>query len=603
MIFKTYEINIDLIKDAYAPEIIRFSQNDLNSAKLLLNITKMAEELDLSQAKAVRMSFKKPDGTRVFQNDCQPINALKGKYQIVLKTQTLTSAGDVIAQVHIEEEDRTIDTQAFYFKVNKSLASDEAIESTNDFGIIQKVLEAGEKLEDVDIPALVESKETAETALAKSTENTNQIGILSENISKKTNERPGVIPAPVNFTWKNPPIMIKKDTFGRYNPVFNIEMVPVTGKTYYVDINTGDDAKDGLTPATAFKNLSTTLVKTDVKVIYIAPGVYDKSAGWGISETNFTTTSLIIKPMYKGDIIVGAHDARLTWAAEGTPNVFKATRNSVTNVYDSSILDEYGDHKELTKKASVSEVSTSPGSWFADATSVYVRLADDRIPDNKTVWVYMASSNGFVRGNKTMYFEGIKFYGGNEPFEVSSKSASDNLNVYFKDCQFKYGINNGFSNGLTVKGARNVYLQSCIASRNQRDGFNYHMYNNINPNVIEVDCISYNNGVGNAEDNNNGSTMHELGNIIRVNGIYFRNKGPNVVDVGGSQSWNIGCTAYKSLSASTSSEVNFQNQDGKTWLDGCVGYDSLVDISEAGTGKVYSRRTLVSNELRNTTEY
>ncbi|PGX01680.1 hypothetical protein COE40_19115 [Bacillus cereus] len=185
MIFKTYEINIDLIKDAYAPEVIRFSQNDLNSAKLLLNITKMAEELDLSQAKAVRMSFKKPDGTRVFQNDCQPINALKGKYQIVLKTQTLTSAGDVIAQVHIEEEDRTIDTQAFYFKVNKSLASDEAIESTNEFGIIQNIIEANENIKDVDFPALVASKETAESALAKSTENTNQIGILSENINSK----------------------------------------------------------------------------------------------------------------------------------------------------------------------------------------------------------------------------------------------------------------------------------------------------------------------------------------------------------------------------------------------------------------------------------
>ncbi|MED1012123.1 BppU family phage baseplate upper protein [Bacillus mycoides] len=183
MIFKTYEINVDLIKDAYAPEVIRFSQNDLNSAKLLLNIKKMTEELDLSQAKSVRMSFKKPDGTRVFQNDCQPINPLKGKYQIVLKTQTLTAAGDVIAQVHIEEEDRTIDTQAFYFKVNKSLSSDEAIESTNEFGVIQKIIESNEKLEGVDFDALVASEKTAESALAQSTENTNQIGILSKKTS------------------------------------------------------------------------------------------------------------------------------------------------------------------------------------------------------------------------------------------------------------------------------------------------------------------------------------------------------------------------------------------------------------------------------------
>ncbi|MEH7149809.1 hypothetical protein CN404_22075, partial [Bacillus thuringiensis] len=180
MTFKTYEIHVDLVSDASTTHTIRFSQNDRNSAKLLLTITNKGAELDLSQAKAVRISFEKSDGTRVFQNDCQPINVLKGKYQILLKTQTLSSVGNVIAQIHIEEEDRMIDTQKFLFVVNESLASDSAVESTNEFTMIQKAIEAGEKLEGVDVPALVASKKTAEQALAKSTENTNQI----ENVSK-----------------------------------------------------------------------------------------------------------------------------------------------------------------------------------------------------------------------------------------------------------------------------------------------------------------------------------------------------------------------------------------------------------------------------------
>ncbi len=113
------------------------------------------------------MSFKKPDGTRVFQNDCQPINAMKGKYQIVLKTQTLTSVGNVIAQIHIEEEDRIIDTQKFFFVVNDSLASDEAVESTNEFTIIQKAIEAGKKLEGVDINGTIAAGELAKGALPK----------------------------------------------------------------------------------------------------------------------------------------------------------------------------------------------------------------------------------------------------------------------------------------------------------------------------------------------------------------------------------------------------------------------------------------------------
>ncbi|MDX5923414.1 BppU family phage baseplate upper protein, partial [Bacillus cereus group sp. BfR-BA-01033] len=144
-----------------------FSQNDRNSAKLLVTITNKGAELDLSQAKSVRMSFRKPDGTRVFQNDCQPINAMKGKYQIVLKTQTLTSVGNVIAQIHIEEEDRILDTQKFFFVVNDSLSSDEAIESTNEFTIIQKAIEAGKKLEGVDINGIIAAGELAKGALPK----------------------------------------------------------------------------------------------------------------------------------------------------------------------------------------------------------------------------------------------------------------------------------------------------------------------------------------------------------------------------------------------------------------------------------------------------
>lgn len=167
MTFKTYEINVDLVHDSSTISTIQFSQNDRNSAKLLLTITNKGTELDLSQAKSIRMSFKKPDGTRVFQNDCQPVNALKGKYQILLKTQTLAAVGTVIAQIHIEEEDRIIDTQKFFFIVSDSLASDKAIESTNEFTIIQKAIEAGEKLEGVDINGIIAAGAKADGALPK----------------------------------------------------------------------------------------------------------------------------------------------------------------------------------------------------------------------------------------------------------------------------------------------------------------------------------------------------------------------------------------------------------------------------------------------------
>ncbi|WP_179139676.1 BppU family phage baseplate upper protein [Bacillus sp. CDB3] len=193
MTFKTREITVDLVNDVSIPNI-RFSQGDENSAKLILNLTNQGQELDLSKAKAVRITFKKPDGKTVFQEDCQPINAMKGKYQIILKTQTLAAAGNVLGQVRIIEPDGKLDAEPFGFYVKKSFSGDEAIESTDQFPIIEQAIAAGKKLEGKDIDGIIAAGAKADTAI-------DQIGILSGNVveakdrlnigvAKKTNRRP-----------------------------------------------------------------------------------------------------------------------------------------------------------------------------------------------------------------------------------------------------------------------------------------------------------------------------------------------------------------------------------------------------------------------------
>lgn len=167
MTFKTRELTVDLVNEISTKEI-RFSQGDRNSAKLVLNITNEGQELDLSQAKAVRITFKKPDGKTVFQEDLQPINAMKGKYQIILKTQTLAAAGNVYGQVRIFEKDQELDAEPFGFTVKQSYSGDGAVESTNEFTIIQKSLELGEKFKDVDFDPIIAAGELAKGALPKS---------------------------------------------------------------------------------------------------------------------------------------------------------------------------------------------------------------------------------------------------------------------------------------------------------------------------------------------------------------------------------------------------------------------------------------------------
>lgn len=166
MTFKTRELTVDLVNEISTKEI-RFSQGDENSAKLVLNITNEGQELDLSQAKSVRITFKKPDGTTVFQEDLQPINAMKGKYQIILKTQTLAAAGNVYGQVRIFETDRKLDAEPFVFTVKHSYSGDTVVESTNEFTIIQKALEVGEKFKGVDFAPIINAGALAANALPK----------------------------------------------------------------------------------------------------------------------------------------------------------------------------------------------------------------------------------------------------------------------------------------------------------------------------------------------------------------------------------------------------------------------------------------------------
>lgn len=60
-----------------------------------------------------------------------------------------------------EWNEKRTSTYGFSFKVRSSLASNDSIESTNEFQMFDQLLELGKQ----DIPAIIASKETAEQAL------------------------------------------------------------------------------------------------------------------------------------------------------------------------------------------------------------------------------------------------------------------------------------------------------------------------------------------------------------------------------------------------------------------------------------------------------
>lgn len=162
-----------------------FYQGDINSAKFLLNITHEGAEQDLSTATKVQIAFLKPDGKRVFQ-DCSNVNPTKGKYYVVLNTQSITTVGNVVAQIRITFPDTVVETTKFVFSVAESIMSDEAVESSDEFPAIQKAIEAGEKLEGKDIDGIIAAGAKADAALVEVNKNKDQIGILSENTAEKS---------------------------------------------------------------------------------------------------------------------------------------------------------------------------------------------------------------------------------------------------------------------------------------------------------------------------------------------------------------------------------------------------------------------------------
>ncbi|MCU5611997.1 phage baseplate upper protein [Bacillus paranthracis] len=173
-LLKVREITIDTMqhKDFATKEeelkVMRFYQNDLNSAKLLINVTHDKVVTDFSTATKVQIAFLKPDGKRVFQ-DVQNVNQMQGKYYVVLSTQTLIAYGNVVAQLRLTFPDnKVIETCKFVFAVDESIMSDEAMKSTNEFPVIQKAIEAGEKLEGVDINGIIAAGVKADGALPKS---------------------------------------------------------------------------------------------------------------------------------------------------------------------------------------------------------------------------------------------------------------------------------------------------------------------------------------------------------------------------------------------------------------------------------------------------
>ncbi|PKE45361.1 hypothetical protein CW666_02110 [Macrococcoides caseolyticum] len=339
-------------------------------------------------------------------------------------------------------------------------------------------------------------------------------------------------------------------------------------KTYYVDIKTGDNNNPG-TEDKPLKTVSRAKTLGDADNIIVKSGIYGWSGGWNGGNISKPFNLIGI-----GDVYLGAYRDNLTWSQNSTySNVYQSTGSAVLEVVD---IKDFENIIAYEKRTSVQEVSSKPGSYYIEGNNIYVRTIDNRKPD-EYVLPNMLNEALKITNSSQVYIENIKFTN-----SVKHIASGAGQKFYAKDCVFALGTAN---NCLSLEGVDFEIMKS-IAKDSVRDGFNYHSFGSYTSNGIEIDCIGAFNGRDGA-DQNNGSTMHDGGKIIRIRGEYHHNHGPNVIDVNnGTQSLNIGVHAHHSTADSDLSNVDFRLRDegggSQMLLVNCVSHDSKYSLSIEG---------------------
>lgn len=129
-------IEFDLNKELYGNIVAK--QGDTESRFLLFKLLDGAIPFNLTN-RSVRVYGLKKDGTEIF-NDLIVNNATKGYCTLELTNQMLAIAGEVKLELMIIEGDKKLTSNVFTLEVRKSINSEKAIVSTNEFTALLKGL-------------------------------------------------------------------------------------------------------------------------------------------------------------------------------------------------------------------------------------------------------------------------------------------------------------------------------------------------------------------------------------------------------------------------------------------------------------------------------
>lgn len=367
----------------------------------------------------------------------------------------------------------------------------------------------------------------------------------------------------------------------------------------WVDPVNGNDAGSG-SHTDPVKTLANAIKVKNPSLVYCLPGEYRP---FDFRSTDSTSNKLkIVRAMGPCTIREAADDPKTaTWTADPT---FIQTywmpltpgNKIIQAVLDLSRMDEEGQPMPFVKYSSIATVNaggSGPG-WFQDiaANRLYFRgvgllVNVNTIKGNLKIVTGDASSKVMLYGAKMLmqgqwHLEGVCF----QPLNVGGVTpATLYLDV---DSSTQPTVAHCMSHGLDSLGA-DTYMQGAWLHRNKGDNFHYTDSSGLPSRSVEINCKGTKAGDIDTElaapNTSNGSSTHAACSVLRINGVYRRNWGPDIVDTGTGASWSAGTVSGPG--APSGNDFGIYTTGPVMRLDCCASFDhAQADIATVTNGQL-----------------
>jgi hypothetical protein len=373
------------------------------------------------------------------------------------------------------------------------------------------------------------------------------------------------LPVPSYMTYTRPFNIYYNAQTKAYSTDFSINWSEVAPFTWYVNGLTGNDANDGLTPATALQKISTAILKTGAGIhrIYVEGGqeyTYDKAWGANVAPSSHTKTYVQAR---NGRVICSARVVTNgAWTQVGSTEEWTYTKTA-TPAYSGMVRDAKVKAKDLAAKYYLpfetsgddtvyslgTAGSLARGQYAYSGNVMTIRCMDGRDPNSDNLITVELLQNGGKHGFGDIYMTGFDF-SGNVPFNLQMTSATQI--AAFEDCTFKYGFQTtGATNDLVYLSSGTTIFNRCAAALGKSDNFNFHEKSvGVLSYHFGIDCVSRKAGLEGA-NNDNCLTGHEQVKGDWINTWCWGSTGPTVnfvdtTEIGLYGGGADGCTATSS---------------------------------------------------------